>query len=62
MGPIVYLIGTGPGDPGLITARGLHAVTTAFDVLIYDHLHSPALAPLRQAGDVERIDVGLQGP
>jgi uroporphyrinogen III methyltransferase / synthase len=60
MRPVVYLIGTGPGDPSLITARGLHAVTTA-DVLIYDHLVHPRL--LRYARqDAEKIDVGSAAP
>src|ERR1700736_4180800 len=56
MRPVVYLIGTGPGDPGLITVRGLRALTEA-DVLIYDHLVHPRL--LRYAKqDAEKIDVG----
>jgi uroporphyrin-III C-methyltransferase len=57
----VHLVGAGPGDPGLITARGLDLVR-ACDVLVYDVLVSPELvaeapadallisrAPLRQA-------------
>ena len=31
----VYLIGAGPGDPGLITVKGLTCIHTA-DVVIYD--------------------------
>ena len=38
----VYLIGAGPGDPGLITARGLDLLRQAH-VVIHDHLVSSAL-------------------
>ena len=36
---IVYLLGAGPGDPGLITVRGRELVETA-EVLVYDALSS----------------------
>jgi uroporphyrinogen III methyltransferase / synthase len=56
----VYLIGAGPGDPGLVTARGLDLLRTA-DVVIHDHLVSPAL--LKEARrSAELIDVGTAAP
>ena len=33
----VYIIGAGPGDPGLITVKGLKCLREA-DVVIYDYL------------------------
>ena len=60
MRPVVYLIGTGPGDPGLITVRGLRALATA-DVVLYDHIvPSRMLRYARQ--DAEKIDVGSAAP
>jgi uroporphyrinogen III methyltransferase/synthase len=52
----VYLIGAGPGDPGLLTLRGKAALERA-DVVVYDYLASPAI--LDWAGpEAERIFVG----
>src|SRR5215212_909696 len=60
MRPHVYLIGTGPGDPGLISVRGLRYLSSA-DVILYDHLVHPRL--LRHARqDAEKIDVGSASP
>jgi len=53
---LVYLIGAGPGDPGLVTLKGLKCIEKA-DVLIYDRLVSPRL--LQYAPEsAERIFVG----
>ncbi|MHC5541150.1 uroporphyrinogen-III C-methyltransferase, partial [Singulisphaera rosea] len=47
---IVYLVGAGPGDPGLLTRRGAEHLAQA-EVVVYDHLASPRLLDLapRQA-------------
>jgi uroporphyrin-III C-methyltransferase len=45
----VWLAGAGPGDPGLITALGLHAVGAA-DVILYDALANEDLLKLARPG------------
>jgi uroporphyrinogen III methyltransferase/synthase len=55
----VYLIGAGPGDPGLITVKGLECVKKA-DVIIYDYLANERLLDQRRS-DAELIYVGKQG-
>lgn len=58
MNGIVYIVGAGPGDPGLITVKGLHCLQQA-DVVLYDRLIPLELldeAPLH----AEQIDVGKE--
>ena len=54
----VTIIGAGPGDPGLITLRGLEALRQA-EVVLYDYLVNPII--LRQAGlqDTTKSEVSL---
>jgi len=55
----VYLVGAGPGDPGLMTARSLELIASA-DVIVYDRLiPDSALAGAR--ADAELVYVGKEG-
>ncbi len=56
---LVYLIGAGPGDPGLLTLRAASALARA-DVLLYDALASDAIVGMVPA-TCERIFVGKRG-
>ncbi len=52
----VYLIGAGPGDPGLLTIKGKDILEKA-DVVVYDYLANDALLGYARP-DAERIYVG----
>jgi uroporphyrinogen III methyltransferase/synthase len=52
----ITLVGAGPGDPGLITVKGLAALREA-DVIVYDKLANPRLLAHARPG-AELIDVG----
>jgi uroporphyrinogen III methyltransferase / synthase len=57
-GGVVYLVGAGPGDPGLMTARSLELIASA-DAIFYDRLIPPgALDGARD--DAELVYVGKQ--
>jgi uroporphyrinogen III methyltransferase/synthase len=53
---MVYLIGAGPGDTGLITVKGLEILSQA-DVILYDHLIGHELLS-HAKDDAEKISVG----
>lgn len=52
----VFLVGAGPGDPGLITVKGLNAIKKA-DVILYDRLSNPKLLEFAER-DCELIYCG----
>jgi uroporphyrinogen III methyltransferase/synthase len=54
----VYLVGAGPGDPGLLTVRAAEVLKAA-DVVVYDRLSAAALLKLAPE-QAERISVGKQ--
>jgi uroporphyrinogen III methyltransferase / synthase len=55
----VYLVGAGPGDPGLLTARALELIADA-DVILYDRL-IPSAALDGARSDAELLFVGKEG-
>lgn len=58
----VFLVGAGPGDPGLITVRG-HQLIESADAVVYDALANIALLPpgARETGRPELYYVGKRG-
>ncbi|HEX5851689.1 MAG TPA: uroporphyrinogen-III C-methyltransferase [Solirubrobacteraceae bacterium] len=56
---VVYLVGAGPGDPGLLTARAIELIAAA-DVILYDRL-IPSSALDGARADAELLFVGKEG-
>ena len=58
----VFLVGAGPGDPGLVTVRGKNLIDSA-DAIVYDALANRALLPAgaKDSGHPELYDVGKRG-
>ena len=57
--PNVYLIGAGPGDPGLLTVKAKQVLETA-DVIVYDYLANPVFLELCRE-DADIYYVGKKG-
>ncbi len=55
---VIYLVGAGPGDPGLMTARALELIASA-DVILHDRL-IPAQALAGARSDAELLYVGKE--
>jgi uroporphyrinogen III methyltransferase/synthase len=53
---MVFLVGAGPGDPGLITVRGAECLSKA-DLVLHDYLVSPALLEYAPPA-AERVSLG----
>ena len=53
----VYLVGAGPGDPGLLTVKGA-AILHDADVVVYDYLANPELL-LQAKPEAELVYVGI---
>ena len=56
---IVYLVGAGPGDPGLLTLRGQACLGKA-DLVLYDYLVNPRLLS-HASGQAELVCLGRHG-
>ena len=55
----VYIVGAGPGDPGLLTLKGAQLLGVA-DVVLYDDLVDPRILDLAPP-QCERLNVGHRG-
>src|SRR5689334_858967 len=55
----VYLIGAGPGDPGLLTLKGRDCLRKC-SVVVYDALVGPAVLALARPG-ARKINAGKRG-
>ena len=55
----VYLVGAGPGDPGLLTLKADRLIRAA-DVIVHDHLVAPEILALARHG-TELVFVGKKG-
>ncbi|MEY4704884.1 MAG: Porphyrin biosynthesis protein HemD [Nitrospirota bacterium] len=55
----VYLVGAGPGDPGLLTLKGKECLEAA-DVVLYDYLANPVLLQYAPAA-AQRLYIGRRG-
>lgn len=55
----VYLVGGGPGDPGLITLRGVACLRRA-EVVVYDYLVNPRVLD-HAPPNAERVCLGRHG-
>ncbi|GAC1684207.1 MAG: uroporphyrinogen-III C-methyltransferase [Gemmatimonadaceae bacterium] len=61
MGGVVYLVGAGPGDPGLLTVRGRELLDDC-DAIVYDALANPLLLERRETSSSPELhDVGKRG-
>ena len=58
--PLVYLVGAGPGHPGLLTLRAVEVLHRA-DVVLYDRLVAPTLLEYAPP-NAQRISVTELGP